>query len=68
MLFSLPRWQVDGQAGALQLGKARAAGSTSKGRFALKLLNTVAGLVLGLLKAQLAKQACAPHAQASAQL
>ena len=30
----MPRWPVDGQADALRLGKARAAGSTSKGRFA----------------------------------
>ena len=68
MRFSSPRWQIDGQAVALQLGKARAAGSTSKGRFALKRFNTVTGLVLGLFKAQPVRQARAPHAQASAQL
>ncbi len=58
---------IDGQAVALQCGEARAAGSTSKGRSALKR-NTVSGLVLGLFKAQPAKQACAPYAQAAAQL
>jgi hypothetical protein len=35
----------------LQSGKARAAGSTSKGPFTLKLINTGKALVLGLLAA-----------------
>jgi hypothetical protein len=50
--FSSPRWQSDGQAVALQLGKARKAGSTSKGQFALKHLDAIKGLVLGYFKAQ----------------
>jgi hypothetical protein len=66
--FSSPLWQIDGQAVALQLGKARTAGSTGKGQFALKRFNPIKGLVLGLFKAQPFKQTCSPHAQASAQL
>ncbi len=48
---------IDGQAVVLQSGKARAAGSTSKGQFALKRFNAVKALVLGLFKAQPVKQA-----------
>ena len=66
--FTLPHWQIDGQAVVLQSDKARAAGTTSKGQFALKHFNTVEALVLGLSRAQLVKQALLPHAQASAQL
>ena len=56
MRFSSPRWPIDGRAVALQLGKARAADSTIKGRFALKRLNPVTGMVLGLFKAQASAQ------------
>jgi hypothetical protein len=66
--FSSPHWPIDGQAVALQLGKARTAGPTSKGQFALKRFNAINGLVLGLFKAQPVKQTCSPHAQASARL
>jgi hypothetical protein len=48
---------IDGQAVALQSGKARAAGSASKGPFTLKRCKTVKALVLGLSKAQPVKQA-----------
>ena len=65
---SLPHWPIDGQAVALRLCKARTAGPTSKGQFALKRFNAINGLVLGLFKAQPVKQTCSPHAQASARL
>ena len=52
----------------LQSDKARTAGTTSKGQFALTHFHTVKALVLGLSRAQLVKQALLPHAQASAQL
>ena len=48
---------IGGQAVALQSGKARAAGSASKGPFTLKRCKTVKALVLGLSKAQPVKQA-----------
>jgi hypothetical protein len=66
--FSLPHWQIVGQAVVLQSGKARTAGSTSKGHFTLKHFNTGEALVLGLLAAQPVKQDLSPRAQASAQL
>ncbi len=47
----------DGQAVALQSGRARAAGSASKGPFALKRGKTDEALVLGFSKAQPVKQA-----------
>ena len=48
---------IDGQAVALQSGKARAADSASQGPFTLKRCKTVEALVLGLSKAQPVKQA-----------
>ena len=48
---------IDRQAVALQSGKARAAGSASKGPFTLKRCKTDEALVLGLSKAQPVKQA-----------
>ena len=48
---------IDGQAVALQTGKARAAGSTSKGPSTLRRCKTVKALVLGLSKAHSVKQA-----------
>jgi hypothetical protein len=66
--MSSPHWQIDGQAVVLQSDKARAAGASSKGQFALKHFNTVSVLVLVLSPAQLVKQALLPQAHASSEL
>ena len=66
--FALPHWQTVGKAVVLQSGKARTAGSASKGHFTLKHFSTGEALMLGLLAAQPVKQDLSPRAQASAKL